>query len=42
MPTATALIAVSLLLLAALGVAGLFLAGRDSRSANRDDPAPRD
>jgi hypothetical protein len=34
------LIAVSLLLLAALGLAGLFLAGRESGSANDDDPEP--
>lgn len=32
------LIAISLLLLAGLGLAGLFLAGGDSRSANDDDP----
>jgi hypothetical protein len=32
------LIAVSLLLLAALGLGALWLAGRDSRSANDDDP----
>lgn len=41
MNAAAALIAVSLLLLAALGVAGLFMAGRESRAANADDPAPR-
>ncbi len=35
------LIAISLLLLAGLGVAALFMAGRDSRSANDDDPEPR-
>lgn len=35
------LIAVSLLLLAGLGVAALFLAGRSSRDANDDDPDPR-
>jgi hypothetical protein len=32
------LIAISLLLLTALGVAALFMAGRDSRSANDEDP----
>jgi hypothetical protein len=37
-----ALIAISLLLLAGAGVAGLFLAGRDSRSANSDDPPSRE
>lgn len=41
MNIAATLIAVSLLLLAGLGVAGLFLAGRESRSANADDPRPR-
>jgi|GEM_PF-3875090 len=35
------LIAISLLLFAGLGVAALFLAGRNSRSANQDDPPPR-
>ena len=35
------LIAISLLLLAGLGVAALFMAGSDSRSANDDDPEPR-
>ena len=35
------LIAVSLLLLAGLGVVALFMAGSDSRSANDDDPEPR-
>jgi hypothetical protein len=35
------LIAISLLLLAGLGVAGLFLSGRTSRDANDDDPDPR-
>jgi hypothetical protein len=35
------LIAISLLLLVALGVAALFMAGRSSRSANDDDPDPR-
>lgn len=35
------LIAISLLLLAGLGVAALFMAGRSSRSANDDDPDPR-
>jgi hypothetical protein len=38
MPSAAPLIAASLVLLAVLGLAGLLLAGRDSRSANRDDP----
>lgn len=42
MPSPAALIAISLLLLAALGMAGLFLAGRDSRSANGDDPPARE
>jgi hypothetical protein len=42
MPSPATLIAISLVLLAAIGVAGLFLAGRDSRSANRDDPPPRE
>jgi len=32
------LIAFSLLLLVALGIAALFMAGRSSRSANEDDP----
>jgi hypothetical protein len=36
------LIALSLLLLAGLGIAGLMLAGRSSRAANDDDPKPRD
>jgi hypothetical protein len=35
------LIAVSLLLLAGLGVAALMLAGQSSRAANDDDPKPR-
>lgn len=35
------LIAISLLLLVAVGVAALFMAGRSSRSANDDDPDPR-
>ncbi|WP_274607736.1 hypothetical protein [Thiohalocapsa halophila] len=34
------LIALSLLLLAALGIAGALLMGRSSRSANADDPDP--
>lgn len=38
MNLAAALIALSLLLLLGLGVAALFLAGRESRSANEDDP----
>ncbi len=42
MLSAEPLIAISLVLLAALGVAALFLAGRDSRGANRDDPPPRE
>jgi hypothetical protein len=41
MNIAAALIAVSLLLLAGLGLAGLFLSGRESRAANADDPPPR-
>ena len=41
MNLAGVLIAVSLLLLAGLGIAGLFLAGRSSREANDDDPDPR-
>jgi hypothetical protein len=40
MPSPATLIAISLVLLAVLGVAGLFLAGRDSRSANSADPPP--
>jgi hypothetical protein len=36
---AGALVAISLLLLLALGVAGLFMAGSRSRDANRDEPA---
>jgi nitrogen fixation-related uncharacterized protein len=37
------LIAVSLLILAFLGVAALFLAGNNSQDANQDDPpAPGD
>ena len=35
------LIALSLLLLAGVGVAALFLAGRSSCDANDDDPDPR-
>jgi hypothetical protein len=34
------LIAISLLLLAAVGIAGALLMGRSSRSANADDPDP--
>jgi hypothetical protein len=41
MSLAGTLIAVSLLLLAGLGLAALWLAGRDSRSANDDDPEDR-
>jgi hypothetical protein len=41
MLSAAPLIAASLLLLAALGVAGLLLAGRQSREANDHDPRPR-
>jgi hypothetical protein len=41
MSLAGSLIAFSLLLLAGLGVAALFLAGRRSRDANDDDPPPR-
>jgi hypothetical protein len=36
-----ALIAVSLLLLAVLGLAALLMSGRSSRDANDDDPPPR-
>lgn len=35
------LIAISLLLFVGLGVAALFLAGRSSQAANKDDPPPR-
>jgi hypothetical protein len=42
MVSAQVFIAFSLFLLLGLGVAALFLAGRDSRSANADDPPPRD
>jgi hypothetical protein len=42
MLSAAPLIAISLVLLAFVGLAGLLLAGRDSRSANRDDPPPRE
>ena len=38
---AETLIALSLVLLAVVGVAALFLAGRESRSSNADDPPPR-
>ncbi len=38
MSLAGTLIAISLLLLAALGLGALWLGGRDSRSANDDDP----
>jgi hypothetical protein len=41
MNLAASLVAVSLLLLLGLAVAVFFLAGRDSRSANEDDPPPR-
>ncbi len=41
MNLAASLVAFSLLLLLGLGVAALFLAGRDSRSANKDDPPAR-
>jgi hypothetical protein len=41
MNLAASLVAVSLLLLLGLGVVALFLAGRDSRSANEDDPPAR-
>jgi hypothetical protein len=34
------LIALSLLLLAGLGIAGVMLMGRSSRAANDDDPDP--
>jgi len=40
MNLAATLIAISLLLLAGLGIAGFFFAGGDSRSANDDDPEP--
>lgn len=40
MSLAGSLIAFSLLLLAGLGVAALFLAGSSSRSASDDDPDP--
>jgi hypothetical protein len=40
MNTAAALIGVSLVLLAIIGLAGLLLAGSESRSANEDDPSP--
>ena len=36
------LIAISLLLLAGLGIAGALLMGRSSRSANEDAPDSRD
>jgi hypothetical protein len=36
------LIAISLLLLTALGVAALFMAGRSSRSASADDPKTKE
>jgi hypothetical protein len=42
MPSAETLVAFSLILLAAMGLVGLFLAGHDSRSANRHEPPPRD
>jgi ABC-type transporter Mla maintaining outer membrane lipid asymmetry permease subunit MlaE len=35
------LIAISLLLLAGVGVLGVFLMGRSSSAANDDDPKPR-
>lgn len=35
------LIAISLLLLAALGIAALFMTGRRSGDANDDDPDPK-
>lgn len=41
MNLASILIAVSLLLLAGLGVAVLFFGGSRSRDANDDDPKPR-
>jgi hypothetical protein len=41
MNLAASLIAISLILLAAVAVASLFMAGTDSRSANADDPPPR-
>jgi hypothetical protein len=41
MLSAETLIAISLLLLAALGLLGLFLAGSNSRSASHDDRPPR-
>jgi hypothetical protein len=42
MVSASTLIAASLFLLLGLGIAALFLAGPDSRSANADDPRPSD
>jgi hypothetical protein len=38
---AYALVALSLVLLAVLGLAALFLAGGDSRSSNDEDPRER-
>jgi nitrogen fixation-related uncharacterized protein len=35
------LIAISLILLAVVGLAALFLAGKESKSSNADDPPPR-
>ena len=35
------LIAISLVLLAVVGLAALFFAGKDSKSSNADDPPPR-
>ena len=42
MLSASALIAISLILLLGLGIAALFLAGRESRSASADDLKRRD
>ncbi len=36
--SAAPFIALSLVLLAVVGLLGLFMASRESRSANRDDP----
>jgi hypothetical protein len=41
MNLAVSLVAISLLLLLGLAVAGLLLSGSDSRSANDDDPPSR-
>ena len=41
MNLAGSLIGVSLLIMLALGLLALFMAGQDSASANEDDPPPR-